>query len=558
MKAIDILGLTAIRLSVILLAASTVLGLGYGQQAFNSNTGPITTENLVTYAKHSNFIKEFPVPIQEHGLKGVTVDPQGNPWIYYSTNRTTTIFKFDPTKQTFSQYPITGQTVADDPIINLAACHLVYDNATNSVWFADARTNSMGKLDVASGNAQLLPIPTKNAGPMGIVLSPDGKSIWFAEINGNNIGKVDLASMKITEYSAPQGSGPALLSFDDKGILWVSLSFANSVLRVDPNLLSFANIPAAITELKISGKDTFSPLGIAVVGNKVYVSDHGSSRVIVTDVGFSNYDSLWTSPSNQFPTTLPGEVVSDKQGNVYFAQHGGNRISVIDTGNNIVTEYEIPSGPLSTTLFLTASSDGKAWFTEWASNKLGYLDTSIKVPFDMQINSNPDGLTLTGAKPESIDLSLSRSSNTDNNSTVSTSDIKVKLIGMTENGMRGVGSTLQPSDVNLDQAKHATVRMNLTTQDGGIPGKYTLMVEATAMENDGLTISKLYPVPLALDVQAPAGQDNNPLNTSNAQMSPISLGDVTRLLATIAAVGLVGYLILKRVRKRPGPSNENM
>ena len=51
-----------------------------------------------------------------------------------------------------------------------------------------------------------------------------------------------------------------------------------------------------------------------------------------------------------------------------------------------MTEYDIPTGPLSTALFISVSEDGKkVWFTEWASNKIAYLDTTIPVPFRMQV-----------------------------------------------------------------------------------------------------------------------------------------------------------------------------
>ncbi|MGH9993570.1 MAG: virginiamycin B lyase family protein, partial [Nitrososphaera sp.] len=333
-------------------------------------------DELVTYQKQSNFIKEFAVSFDELGLRGVTTDSQGNAWFYHSTNRTSAIILFNPNNNEFTKFPVEGETVADTPIINLASAQLAFDRSRNAVWFTDARTNSIGKLDVASGQAALFQIPTDMAGPMGIALSPDGKRVWFAEITGDKITSVDAESMEIKEYATGENSGPALLSFDDQGILWVTLSFSNSVLRVDTQALS-SNPSSAMTELKLSGQDTFSPFGIVVSDDKVYVSDHGSSRVTVSDAGFVNYVSYWTSPSEAFPATLPSQIVADMQGNIYFPQHGGNRISVIDK-TGVMTEYEIPTGPLATAVFIAASDDGKVWFTEWAANKIAYLDTTVQ------------------------------------------------------------------------------------------------------------------------------------------------------------------------------------
>ena len=50
-------------------------------------------------------------------------------------------------------------------------------------------------------------------------------------------------------------------------------------------------------------------------------------------------------------------------------QHGGNRITVIYNATGLMTEYEIPTGPVSTTLFIAASDDGKFWYTEWIATK---------------------------------------------------------------------------------------------------------------------------------------------------------------------------------------------
>lgn len=274
---------------------------------------PATPDEFVTYEKKSNFIKEFAAPFEELGLRGIVTDPEGNVWLYHSTNLTSTLVMFEPDSSKFTKFPMEGETVTDNPIINLASSQLAFDSKRNAVWFTDARTNSIGKLDMASGQIDMVQVPTGSAGPMGIVLSPDGNSVWFAEITGDRIASVDPESMRITEYATGEDSGPALLTFDDSGILWVTLSFSNSVLRIDPQALSSNNPTAAMTELKLSGEDAFSPLGIAVSGDKVYVSDHGSSRMIVADTGFVSYVSYWTSPSVVFPTTLPSQVVTDRQ-----------------------------------------------------------------------------------------------------------------------------------------------------------------------------------------------------------------------------------------------------
>jgi virginiamycin B lyase len=521
-----------------------------------ANAQIITPQEMVTYQKQSNFIKELQVPVKELRLEGIATDIQGSVWFLHSTNKTSIVFKFNPSNGQFDQYPVQGETVSDNAIINLAAGHLVFGSENSAIWFTDARTNSIGKLDTRNGSIQLTTIPTQNAGPMGVALAPDGKSIWFTEIMGDKIAQVDIESMKITEYPLAENSGPALMAFDDNGILWVSLSFSNSVLRVDPQALSSSpssSIPSsAMTEFKLSGgeEDTFSPFGIAVSGGKVYVSDHGSSRVIVADTGFANYISYWTSPSKEFPTTLPGEIIVDKGGDVYFPQHGGNRISMIDNVTGVMTEYEIPTGPLSTALFIAASNDGKVWFTEWAANKIGYLDTNVKIPFDIQVAARD--ITLTEDEPKSINISMMASSGSNNStnssSPISTSEIEIAVIGMTDSGLQGLTYTSQPQRVNLSQNHQADAKIDLKTEEGAMPGKYTLMVRAISPEKEGSFVSKLYPVSAILDVSPPLPQAGNTNNDDYNVENMIS--DLIRYASLSAAIALAGYIIYRRIKKR--------
>jgi streptogramin lyase len=208
----------------------------FSSSFFASAQRLITLKDMVTYHKQSNFIKEFEIPLQERGLKGITTDAQGNAWFYHSTNHSSTIVKFDATSKKFTQYNVGGNTVVDDAVINLAGGQLLFDNGRNTLWFTDARTNSIGRLDLMkdsassgggngsggdigkNGKVMLISIPTSKSGPMGIVLSPDGKTIWFAEILGDKIASLDIQSNKIVEYPTGENTGPTFLTFNNEGI----------------------------------------------------------------------------------------------------------------------------------------------------------------------------------------------------------------------------------------------------------------------------------------------------------------------------------------------------
>jgi virginiamycin B lyase len=545
---------------------------------------------------------------------------------------------FDPKSEEYRQFDVEGATRVDNAIISLAGGQLIFDNTRNAVWFTDARTNSIGKLDVKSEKIQLFSIPTPNAGPMGIVLSPDEKKVWFTEITGNKIASLDLtydeniSNNTITEYSIFEsqggvlgGKGPTLLTFDKRGILWVTMSYSNDILRVEP----WALVPTinfmGMSNFSLPKPDTFSPFGIAVIdigtdngsagppgtSQGIYLSDHGSNRVILalnngSNPNFDplqNYISYWTSPSQAYPQTLPSQIVSDKAGNnIYFAEHGGNRISKIDIKSGIMTEYDIPTGPLSTAVFLAISDDEKkVWFTEYTANKIAYLDTTVPVSFQMSVSqamnntignnskdvdvlNNGSIMTSTILKPNErkiLDVELTKdnenitwntrlNSNHSNSSPLSLSEIELSVIGTRDSGLvQGLTYQSDPPRINMLSNPEVTsyfsqIFLSLEQNYGSTsPGKYTAMIKSSAHErNESLFVSRLYPINILLDMPMSQQEQQNtqPDSVSDKQKTTeidftiigniSSVPGIIRTISFSSAIGLTGYIVYRKIRSR--------
>ena len=529
-----------------------------------------SAQNYVTYEKRSNFIKEFKIPINERGLKGIATDSEENVWFYHAASNGSMIMKMSK-GHNFTKYSIPGNTRVDSAVINLAGGQLLSDNTSNVIWFTDARTNSLGKLDIKSNKIELFSIPTNDSGIMGLAFSPDKKVVWFTEIIGNKIGSLDIASKKITEYPTGDNSGPTLLTFDSKGILWITLSYANSILRVEPWLLVPGIKSSGMYPISLAKPDFFSPFGIVTVLvkgiEKMFVSDHGSSRVIVSNLSsdLMNYTSYWTSPSQALPMSLPSQVVSDKAGNIFFAEHGGNKIVKISSDNGIMTEFEIPTGPLATSLFLTVDEDKKRiWFTEWASNKIGYLDNTLQVPLNMLVTKNESASTNTDITPitlkagESFPVNVALTLDKNISSLVLPNDTELSVVGMTDSGLQGIGYTSKPQSVNLMEVPERDVGIELKVEtEKAIAGNYTIMIRASFLENDGLVLSLLYPQLVKLDVPTKPSEMNKIQNfqqfsSKNVESSNSSamFRDFLRIGAIAVVIILVGYLLYRNIGRR--------
>ena len=528
-------------------------------------------QNFVTYEKRSNFIKEFKVPINDRGLKGIVTDNEQNVWFYHATTNNSTIMKMSKEGNNFTNYSIHGNTTTDSAVINLAGGQLLFDNASNAIWFTDARTNSIGKLDIQNNDMQLFSIPTNNSGVMGLAFSPDKNAVWFTEIMGNNIGSLEIESKKITEYSTGDNSGPTLLTFDSKGVLWITLSYANSILRVEPWLLIPGIETSGMYTITLEKPDFFSPFGIATVlvggVEKMFVSDHGSSRVIVANIDsdLKNYTSYWTSPSQALPMALPSQVVADKDGNIFFAQHGGNKIGKISTNNWMMTEFDIPTGPLATSLFLTVSENGKrVWFTESESNKIAYLDNTVQIPLTIAVRNNESADIGPDMKPTIIEQNDSHSVevtlilNKNVSSLVLPNATEISLVGMTDAGLKGIVYTSKPERVNLTALPVADVKIDQKVEsEEAVSGNYTTMIRASFLEKDGLKISLLYPQLIKLDVPnkplvASKTENFQALLSENSRSEPAVLPYIglIRVGAIAIVIVLVGYLLYVKVGRR--------
>ena len=507
----------------------------------------ISNNGFVTYFKKSNFIKEIPIPIDDFGLRGITTDKNGNAWTYHSTQNASSILKFDPVTEKFSNYDILKKTNTKDVIVNLSGGHIIYDESRNTVWFTDARTNSVGKFNIDNQQIDTIDIPTENSGPMGLVLSPDKAKIWFTELSSDKFASLDIMTDEIKEYKIKENSGPVFLAFDEDGSLLITLTYSNSVLIIDVANMQSDTFPN-VSEITLPKPDFFSPFGIAVFKNskgveKLILSDHGSSRVIVSelDASLKTYVSLWTSPNTLYPQTLPSQIDTDNFGNIYFAQHGGNKISKIDQ-SGIITEYDIPTGPLSTAVYLDASKDEKVWFTEVLGNKIGYLDTHISIPFDIQINKEKIDFT---EKDTSKQVKVTVNNMKANNDFVSLDNLQISLVGMTDSGLDGVSFSATPSTINLNQENNTESILDISVDKNAKSGIYQAMIQVSASEqiDKTMNVSKLYPLTINIDLPKPI-----PSPTIKKMDSEFVIKDIIQNAAIAAIIILVSLLVYNRIR----------
>ena len=120
---------------------------------------------------------------------------------------------------------------------------------------------------------------------------------------------------------------------------------------------------------------------------------------------------------------------------------------------------------------------------------------------------------------------------------------------MTESGLTGITYQANPPRVNLQDNASAESVIQLQTQDNAKAGTYSAMVRIQAPEQDGLVVSKLYPVKVVLNVPQPTNSQTGE-SASNQSSTLFEIRDLVRALAIAAVVGLAGFIVYRRVKRK--------
>ena len=118
-----------------------------------------------------------------------------------------------------------------------------------------------------------------------------------------------------------------------------------------------------------------------------------------------------------------------------------------------MTEYEIPTGPLATSVFISLSNDkSKVWFTEWASNKIGYLDITKQIPYRMLLDDENiihKPITFKNNNSFETRISLIRNNFSFNNQeNLSLDNITLSVAGVTDSGPKGITYSFTPQTID--------------------------------------------------------------------------------------------------------------
>ena len=357
------------------------------------------------------YVDEYDVPTPSSAPLALTVDRNGIVW--FTESNASKLARFDPATDTFREYAVPG--VGD-------MWGITIDNQGN-IWLTQyslkgsispggsIEPGGNGRLirfNPTTGNFTVVDVSTPGGFPFRVTTDAAGR-IWFTELLGNQIGFYDPATGQLQMYPVPTPfAGPADLTFDSHGMLWFTEAYNESIAKFDPGTGTFDEYHFYSLD---PNQYVGSPVGISVTEDGiVWVADHGGNWVVEFN-STSQHVALYPThfpPPEVYPISLVNDLLVDPQGKVWFTEHGGNSIGYLDPRTHKMVEFAIPTGPISTALWLAQAPNGDLWFTEWSANKIGVVHANLPVPLDLSSSENQLSLPVNGEATLSLVLSSSQ------------------------------------------------------------------------------------------------------------------------------------------------------
>lgn len=215
-----------------------------------------------------------------------------------------------------------------------------------SIWWTGMWASLVGRMDPETGAMKEYRLPP-DARPHSIVPDADG-NIWYTGNSNATIGKLDPATGEITEFETEAGD-PHTAIFHPNGKLYFTSQRAAMLGRLDPESGELKEID---TEPR--------PYGIKVAKDgTVWVAYNGTNRL-----GAMDPDTMvvryYEVPDER---TRIRRLDLDSAGNIWFVNSSMGKIGRLVPETGEITQWDSPSGPGSHP-YSMAVIDDVIWYNE--------------------------------------------------------------------------------------------------------------------------------------------------------------------------------------------------
>lgn len=449
-------------------------------------------------ANSTAYVREFVLPAECEMPLGMAINDDS---VWYLSTKQGTLGSYDLSSGQFQEYEIPSWPPRSNPSPTVTS--MIWDakiDGTGNIWFTDFSQNLIWKFDKAAGEFASFKSPGTN--PISFDFDSDG-NIYMVGVRSKSLYFGDVAQMKpgtldgFTEIKLPldafEGipestvSSGSVVVDRERNIVWTSvLAFEQRgqifSYDADANQVSVYDLPEELS----------SPVGTAVDRNgSLWVTDHGTSIFFMLNPEDGSLTRYVTSPLSSKITgvtttermhTWPYWMETDSDGNIWFNQHIGNKISKFDPDTQTLVEYWVPTQNeiwgncpenaqtcgFANALQLATGPDNQVWFTEWSENKIGTVRNDVQVSLSVTV---PDEVTVNRGDSTEIKVDVSASSRTDARMVSSGTFTTAGVLG------NSTGIFSQQS-ISVDAGGSRSISYVFTPADDLTPGQYMLMLGA--------------------------------------------------------------------------------
>ncbi len=462
-----------------------------------------STSNSASFDPGSYQIVQHPLPNGSSEPWSLAVDSRGDVWVVEQGSNQ--LGMFNPKTSTFHEYSI--------PTPDSTAGSVMVDESGN-VWFTELTSNKLGELRNGSTSITEFDIPNAttvlggittpvSCGPNQVYKGPDG-SVWVLCLFSNQIDEFSPSNGSFNSYNLPLYlSGPAGLVFDHSGNFWFTAA--------DANMLGFGNVselkagtsdgiqefaPKNSTYLYtfehesdlegsvegiVSSLPTPSGIGLSPDGSTLWITEHVDSSFDSYNIATKSLDRYWTSQTYGdygYAVSFPNGLAVDSNGDVWIAEHYGNKVAEFDPSFDTLTEYIVPCcGVNSAGVYtLTLGQNGTIWFVEINGNAIGELVPSQAAAqsFSMSVGKDLFSLTSLGKSSMTIPIQIWQNSSSIQNVT----QVNLEIAGTSNTGsLSGITAELNPSSFQLVGSEGNSSELTLSLS-GLKAGVYDLTLSA--------------------------------------------------------------------------------
>jgi streptogramin lyase len=346
------------------------------------------TETTTSHLDSTTFgaVTEYAFPRTGNWANAVTVASDGSVW--FGEQALPGVAQFDPTSGQLTEYKWSCYATPQSggPVTSIWG--VVQWNG--QVWATDGSANRLIGLNPSDGS--LTYVNTTSASfPYLLAPSPDG-SLWFTTLSTKPLLaslKTDL-SLAVYPVSGIGKEEPIQILFENATHAYMVALNPDST-KGEGGLYSFdpQTSTGTIVATRVGGNfSLYFPDGLSQTGNEIFVTQHYPSNIVEYNLKTGAWTTYPTSLVSYSYTTLPYFVEATSSG-VWFNEHYGNKIAVLNQNAGRMTEFSEANPPITNgtqiqnDLTIALGQNG-LWFTSTSGDYLGFVNGSYTPPFSIQ------------------------------------------------------------------------------------------------------------------------------------------------------------------------------